>query len=274
MKTRPLTFADPGRFELYCHHSPPTTYPEESHETVQICVPMPRALYSVIRQSETGRSLVQHLGARDVLVLPVGQPHGVAWRRSADIVSLQLSRHFIAEALGVAELRLEDTFALRDPFITAAADQLRTSLRGGEPISPAFAEAIATVIAHRVGLRAGTAAPGERKNVQALSGPHLARIEYFIEQHLDQPISLTTLAQQSSLSLWHFTRRFHASHGVTPHAFITERRLARAQTLLTGSRLSITEIALEVGMSHSHFSRSFLQRFGVSPREFRRQTQS
>src|SRR5258708_1980123 len=85
MKKRPLTFADPGRFEIYSHHSAPTLYAEESHETVQICVPMERALYSVTRQSETGRTVVHNLGTRDVLVIPVGQPHSVNWRRPAAI---------------------------------------------------------------------------------------------------------------------------------------------------------------------------------------------
>ena len=88
MSERPLIFSDPGRLEIYCHFSPPTVYPEEAHATVQICVPLEQALYSVTRQSETGRALVHHLGARDVLVVPAGQPlalhvlrHGVRLER-------------------------------------------------------------------------------------------------------------------------------------------------------------------------------------------------
>jgi len=73
------------------------------------------------------------------------------------------------------------------------------------------------------------------------------------------------------LSMWHFLRRFSASHGLSPHAFITQRRLARAKELLAKTNLSIVEIALAVGMSHSHFSRTFLAQFGMAPREFRQQ---
>ena len=274
MSKRLLTFADPNRFEIYCHHSPPAFYPEETLETLQIWVPLEHALYSVTRQPETGRALVHHLGARDVLVVPIGQPHTVAWRRPAGIVSLQLSEHFIARALGVPRLRLADTLILRDPFISASAAQLRLSLCAGGRPSFVFAEAIATAIAYRVGLSA-TAGRGirAREVVPAFSQAQLARIEHFIEERLDQPITLTSLAEQTGLSMWHFMRRFNASHGVSPHAFITERRLTRAQFLLVESDLSITKIALEVGMSHSHFSRSFLRRFEVSPRDLRRQHQ-
>jgi len=49
--------------EIYSRHSAAVRYPEESHETVQICVPMARALYSVTRQSETGSTLAHALGA-------------------------------------------------------------------------------------------------------------------------------------------------------------------------------------------------------------------
>ena len=99
----------------------------------------------------------------------------------------------------------------------------------------------------------------------------LARIERFIEEHLDEPISLAALAELVDLSMWHFMRRFNASHGLSPHEVITQRRLARAQRLLSDSKLTITEVALEIGMSHSHFSRSFLRRYGLSPREYRPQ---
>jgi AraC family transcriptional regulator len=241
---------------------------------VEICVPLEHALYNVTRRSETGRALVHHLGARDVLVVPVGQPHSVNWRRSADIVSLHMSESFIARALGVPSLHLQDMFTLRDPFTSAAAAQLRMSLRAEGP-SLAFAEAMATAIAYRVGVgAAGGRGIRAGESVRPLSASQLARIERFIEEHLDEPISLAALAELVDLSMWHFIRRFNASHGLSPREVITQRRLARAQRLLSDTRLTITEVALEIGMSHSHFSRSFLQRYGLSPREYRRQRPS
>jgi hypothetical protein len=181
MSERPLIFSDPGRLEIYCHFSLPTVYPEEAHKTIQICVPLEQALYSVTRQSETGRTLVHHLGARDVRVVPAGQPHGVNWRRPADIVSVQMSEAFIAQALGVPRLPLQDVFTLRDPFISAAAAQLRMSLGAEGRPSLVFAESMATAIAYRVGVgaAAGRGIRG-RESVPALSAAQLSRIEGFI----------------------------------------------------------------------------------------------
>jgi AraC family transcriptional regulator len=271
MDTRPLTFSEPGRFEIYCHHSPPAVYPEETHRTLQVCVPFERAQYTVSRQSETGRAIVQRLGARDALVVPAQQPHAVDWQRAADVVSLQLSESFIAEALGVPRLQLRDTLTVRDPFIFAAARQLRGMLRAEGSVSPAFAAAMATAIAFRAALAASSPVSTRSAGVApALSAREGVLIDRYVDEHLDEPITLAALAAVVGLSPRHFMRRFEATHGVSPHELITRRRLARAQTLLVESSMTIVQVALEVGMSHSHFSRTFLARFGVSPREYRR----
>jgi AraC family transcriptional regulator len=272
MIKRPIVLADPGRFEMLCHSSPATMYPEEEHTTVQICIPLEYALYTLVRQSETGRRLVHHLGSRDVLAVPIGQPHAVTWRRQADIVSLQLTEAFIGRSLGVSHLRIPDSFTVRDPFISAAAASLRDSLRiDGQP-SIAYAEAIATAIAFRIAMHSnGNRGIRAKERAPAFSGRELARIERFIDERLDEPISVAMLASVAGLSMWHFMRRFNASHGLSPHHFITQRRLLRARELLLGTALSITEIALEIGMTHSHLSRSFLRQFGHSPREYRLQ---
>jgi AraC family transcriptional regulator len=247
-------------------------YPEEIHDTVQICVPLARALYSVVRQSETGRRLVHHLGSRDTLVVPAGQPHSVNWRRQANVVSLQVSDAFIAHALGVSRLHLPDTFTVRDPFISAAAAELHDSLCVEGRPNLVFAEAIATLIVCRIGARTpGNGGIRAKELVPAFSASELARIERFIEERLDQTITVAMLANLTGLSMWHFMRRFNASHGLSPHNFVALRRLLRARELLSDTKLSVSDIALEVGMTHSHLSRSFLLRFGLSPREFRRQ---
>jgi len=274
MSSRPLTFSDPGRFELYCHRSGPTSYAEEVHDTVQICVPLEHAQYSVSRQSETGRTLVHHMGPRDILAIPIGQPHSVEWRRRADVVSLQLSEEFLCSALGDTRLRLPDTFTVRDAFVSTAAMELRNAMRAGPVLSPAFAEAIATLIAYRVGNAAGTCKEiGHRAGAPAFSRAQMVRIERFIDERLEECISLTMLAEYSRLTVWQLLRRFQATVGISPHAFITQRRLLRAQALLGSSNYSISRIAAEVGVSHSHFSRIFLNHFGHSPREYRRQQQ-
>jgi AraC family transcriptional regulator len=255
--------------EIVSDHSLPTFYPEEFHDVVQICVPSVNAQYVVQRQSETGKTITHRLGARDILVIPVGQPHAVHWKRPADIVSLKLRESFLRQATGLDHLRLSDTFVIRDPFITSSAAEIRLSV-DRHAISPVFAEAMATVIAHRVGFRAGfPERRNEKQRVTELSPIQAHRIIDFLDSGLDKSISLDDLAQLSGLTKWHFMRRFTATYGSSPHSFIIDRRMVRAKQLLVSSDLPIVQIALEVGMTHSHFSRTFLKRVGLSPSEFR-----
>jgi AraC family transcriptional regulator len=273
MKRRGIVFRSED-VEIVSHYSLPIFYPEEHHDAVQICIPFVNARYVVQRQSETGKTITHRLGARDVLVIPMGQPHTVDWKQPADNVSLKLSESFVREATGLSHLRLPDAFTIRDPFIISAAAKIRSSVED-QTASPAFAEAIATAIAHQVGVAARlTGHSNEKRRAAELSPIQASRIVDFLEDRLDRSVSLDDLAQVAGLTKWHFMRRFNATYGTSPYNFITDRRMARAKGLLVSSDLPIVQVALEVGMTHSHFSRTFLRRVGLSPSEFRQRKEA
>jgi AraC-like DNA-binding protein len=88
---------------------------------------------------------------------------------------------------------------------------------------------------------------------------------------LDRNIGLESLAATAELSVFHFARAFKQSEGTTPHAFVLERRLAKARDLLTATDLPLSQIAFTVGFAdQSHLARRFRQMAGVSPGQFRR----
>jgi AraC family transcriptional regulator len=271
MDAQPVTLADPGRFEIYCHLRLPALYSKEARKAVRVCVPFQGARYQVTLNSNDGRAIVKDLGARDVLVIPADHSYAITWQRPAWLICLQLSESFIAQSLGAQEPQLTAPFTIRDAFISAAAAQIRIVLNSGGALTAAFGEAIATAIAFRIGVGGLAGSPLLRGSVQPLPAHQLALIENYINAHLDQPIALAELADLAGVSTWHFIRRFRASYGLSPRDFIIERRLARAKQLLSTSGMSITKVALEVGMSHIHFTRTFVRRFGLSPREFRQQ---
>ena len=108
----------------------------------------------------------------------------------------------------------------------------------------------------------------------SLAGTARARLNRAAERMREEPeaaLSLELLASEAGMSRFHFLRAFKKAFGVTPHAFLLERRLDRAAQLLRvrdGGR-TITEIALDTGFgSSSQFSTHFKRRFGVSPSRF------
>lgn len=86
-----------------------------------------------------------------------------------------------------------------------------------------------------------------------------------------EPITLRQIAVQAGLSPFHFQRLFKKVYGMSPHAYLTEKRLAEAMNLIESGRAGVTQPCFEVGFrSPASFSRLFQRRFGIAPIEVRR----
>ena len=88
--------------------------------------------------------------------------------------------------------------------------------------------------------------------------------------HLAEDISVDTLARRALMSPRSFARRFKATTGTTPHAWLLGQRLAAAEALLEESDAPVEEIARLVGFGTAAGLREqFARRRGVSPRAYR-----
>ncbi|PXY21702.1 GlxA family transcriptional regulator [Prauserella endophytica] len=99
----------------------------------------------------------------------------------------------------------------------------------------------------------------------------LAEVLEWIERRLDQPVTVAELARRTGLGQRSFLRRFAAATGTTPHRWLTERRLDRAQGLLENGGLSVEEIAVACGYASAAALRhQFTRLRGTSPSAYRR----
>lgn len=98
---------------------------------------------------------------------------------------------------------------------------------------------------------------------------HLRRARDHADRHYADPLDLEQLAAVAGLSKYHFHRLFAATYGRTPAAYLSERRIERAQDLLRATNLTVTEICHAVGFaSLGSFSSTFRRIVGVSPSDF------
>jgi AraC-like DNA-binding protein len=95
---------------------------------------------------------------------------------------------------------------------------------------------------------------------------HLRRARDLIDRDYAEPLDLDTLAQAANVSKYHFLRCFAATYGRTPAAYLTERRIERAQDLLRATNLTVTEVCHLVGYtSLGSFSSRFRDLVGITP---------
>ena len=91
-----------------------------------------------------------------------------------------------------------------------------------------------------------------------------------IERHMDEGLTLDSLARGAGLSPYHFLRTFERLTGSTPHQYVLRARLREAARRLTSEPGKVVDIALDCGFGDvSNFNRAFRAEFGTSPRTFR-----
>lgn len=79
------------------------------------------------------------------------------------------------------------------------------------------------------------------------------------------PLTLDALAREADLSRYQFLRAFSRATGMTPHAYLLQRRLHQARGLI-GSGMPLAEAAAHSGFAdQSHMTRLFVRSFGMAP---------
>ena len=102
------------------------------------------------------------------------------------------------------------------------------------------------------------------------------RVQDYIENHLDEPLTVKELANIAAFSEFHFLRIFSAFTGETLYGFIKRLRLEKSAFLLLSDKTRpLTDIALSVGFANqASFAKAFKLKFGISGREYRKRNRT
>lgn len=94
----------------------------------------------------------------------------------------------------------------------------------------------------------------------------------YINENLDKPLSVHSIAKSVGVSKSALYRSFHVQIGYPIGRYINKRRVEKATEMLADTRLSIEEIALRVGFADgSYFSKTFKKEMGVPPFKYRKE---
>jgi AraC family transcriptional regulator len=202
----------------------------------------------------------------DLLWLQVREPS-----ESLEVYPRHELVHAVAAELGgSAPLTLPDVAAAADPVIWGVAVSFRAALLGGRTLSDLDADVRLRLLLGHVLTTYGGLPPSARFNGR-LDARRLTRVVEFIEDRLEGRLALRELAEVAALSPFHFLRAFRRATGLTPHAYVTARRMERALRILLTTDRPVLEIAARLGYANpAHFRRAFRGAFGVAPGEVKR----
>lgn len=103
---------------------------------------------------------------------------------------------------------------------------------------------------------------------------HLDQIQRaidYIEDHLNDELSVEQIARVAAFSRWHFQIVFSSVIGETLKEYIRKRRLSLALISLSSTDQRIIEIAVNSGFdSQESFTRAFKNQFGLTPGDYRK----
>lgn len=111
---------------------------------------------------------------------------------------------------------------------------------------------------------------GQPAAAPAIPSATLVELAAFLDAHAAQEVSLAELCARSGYSAGHLIRAFKRHFGLTPRAYLINRRVQLGQQALKRG-VPIAEAALHAGFSDQpHFQRTFKRLVAATPNQYRR----
>jgi AraC family transcriptional regulator len=207
-----------------------------------------------------------------LFILPAGRDFGVALDAPLETIHTYVRGALLDQAaweagFDLANLTIVPGLGVHDPVIEQMGILCCTMLE--ERQSDFCADAVSRIIAARLVAAHSTARLARTAARAGLSSVQLEAVRDLVHQHIDESITVDSLAVAVGLSPAQFARRFKRTTGRSPYQFVIDERLDLAREMLLRGA-PIAEIAAQTGFPHQeHLTRMFGRRFGMTPGRFR-----
>lgn len=207
----------------------------------------------------------------EIIVNPKGNFVAPRWSEPTEFLLLGIDSRFLSTCLGESELpdiSLAPKFRFRDGLLHHLAQALIANYEPGGPADPLYADALGRALTLHLAKISGQPPRQEPRN--GLPPNKLRLLDDYIHARLSEEIRLGELAAVTGISPSHFVVLLRRATGMSPHRYVTAKRLDSAKHLLLRTHLSVAEIALRCGFcDQSHLTRVMRRHTGSTPGKFR-----
>jgi AraC-like DNA-binding protein len=184
-----------------------------------------------------------------------------------------LMMHATYESLQADRITIVPCLKADDPLLQHMALVLQAAVEGEGVAGHLYAESLADALVVHFLRRYVAARQSMKELTGGLSPYKLRRTTAYIKAHLQQELSLATLAAVAQTSPAHFARLFKDATGLPPHQYVITCRMEHAKQLLAETDVPLSEIGLQVGCAdQSHFTALFRTHAFLTPKAYRDST--
>jgi AraC-like DNA-binding protein len=171
----------------------------------------------------------------------------------------------------ISELRYKPGVGVFDGTIKHIGLSLLPALRTPDHVSRLFTDYVTLALAAHCAQTYGGMRTISRPLKGGLAPWQEKRSKEMLAGDLTGATPLYEIAGACGLSVSHFSRAFHKSTGLAPHAWLLQARVESAKAMLRSGDAPLSTIARACGFAdQSHFARVFTSRVGLSPGAWRK----
>lgn len=229
-----------------------------------------------LERSLDGKRRTEAIGCGEIALIPAQVAHQLRWRTPGNFTLVMLEPvhlHRMTQSLiDLENFELKPQPATLDPLVYQIVQALKSELELDSVGGQLMAESLTTSLFIHLLRRYSTRKLNIPESTGGLSKAQIRLVKTFIDDHLEQDLSLEAIANLVQLSPHYFASLFRQSVGQSPHQYVLQSRIERSKQLLKQPELSIAQVAQCVGFQNqSHFTTTFRRIVGCTPKLYRSQ---
>lgn len=199
------------------------------------------------------------------------------WDNPIDVSHMYLSHTAMANVAGevlerdIKDIEMYDLVRSEDKVLPALLTMLENELENGGFGGNLYVESLRNQLCVHVLRRFANIVFREQRAYGRLSAAQCRLIVQYIEEHIEQNISLDDLASLTHLTVSSLIRKFQTEFSCPPHVYVMRQRLEHAKRMLVRADVPLKVVAASCGFSdQSHMTRYFRRYLNSTPSEYRR----
>lgn len=224
--------------------------------------------------SATGKHIATKGSGGNLCITPAGQAISAFWNKPLDNMGITLDPQFVSATANdngfAGNFEFAEVYKKSDPLIQQIGLTLLAESETDTPAGRLFSDSLIQTLTLHLLANYTTAKTSNRMANGGLSGYKLRRATEYINEHLENDLTLAEIAAVADLSQYHFAREFRKSIGKTPQQYLMLQRVERAKQLLAQPELPLVEVSLRTGFKNqSHFTTLFRKYTNFTPKIWR-----